>query len=377
VNGTSWDTTTANWTNAANGTITVYQEHNNGITIAGDTVNFDNTLTNDFVNPQPTNVNLTAVFHPFPVTVNSTLAYSIAGAGGLAGSSGNTGIPYLTKNNTGSLTLLTSNSFTGGVSILGGQVVITNDFSLGATNGLVALNGGSLQINNGTTNTFRPFTLTGASTIGVASNAIARYGGVFSGTGGLTKTNYGTLTLAGANTYAGNTFVNLGTLVVDSGGSVSIPNGIYSSIGQVGNDIGTLTLMGTGSFKDGNDFNLGDIGNSAGTLNIQDTATLTVNSLYVGSANAASSATIGTVNQIGGTVTQTNTTAGDFTIGGRNAATTGAIGTYNLSSGTVNASSAVRVGVTEAEPSTSRAARLMPSLVVSTLNVWVDSAPTT
>ena len=299
-----------------------------------------------------TNVNLTGLFHAFPVTVNSTLPYSFAGPGGLVGSSGTTGIPYLTKTNTGSLTLLTSNTFIGGISILNGQVVITNDYSLGTNSGLVTIAGsptvgvllGSLQINGSTTNTTpRPIILTSNAVIGVGNNFSARLSGVISGSGTLVKHDLGTLTLGGTNTYAGDTFVNAGTLVVDTGGLVT--SGNYSSIGQLAGDNGTMLLKGTGSFKtSGNDFNVGDIDSAVGTLYVQDTATLTVANLFVASGNDAGSTAMGTVNQSGGTVTQTNTAVGEFVIGGRNAATALPVGVYNLSNGVLNAGSSVRVG---------------------------------
>ena len=70
VSGNIWDTTTVNWTNLAGG-LTFFRQ--------GDGVTFDDTLTNDFVNPQPTNVNLTAAFSVYPIPgmiVNSTLPYT-------------------------------------------------------------------------------------------------------------------------------------------------------------------------------------------------------------------------------------------------------------------------------------------------------------
>ena len=130
----------------------------------GDAVQFDDTLTNDFVNPQPTNINLTGTFYPYPVTVDSTLPYSFTGVGGI------TGPTYLLKTNSGSLTLLTSNSFTGGLSINGGSVIITNDFSLGANASVVTLNGGTLQVNGNTTNNVRAFSVPATCSIGVATN---------------------------------------------------------------------------------------------------------------------------------------------------------------------------------------------------------------
>src|SRR5204862_267684 len=66
----------------------------------------------------------------------------------------------------------------------------------------------------------------------------------------------------------------------------------FSSIGQNGTDVGTLTMQGNGTITSAGDFNVGDVGSSQGTLNIQDSATLTINNganfgFFVGSANGS------------------------------------------------------------------------------------------
>ena len=175
VNGTSWDLITANWSNTVAGGITVFRQYTNGSVIAGDSVVLDDSLTNDFVNPQPTNITLNTTFFAFPVFVNSTLPYSIAGTGGI------TGVTSLVKSNSGSLTLLMSNSFTGGVFINdAGSLIITNDSALGASSDAVTLNGSTLQINGGVTNR-RAISMPVTATIGVATNVTASLGGVISG----------------------------------------------------------------------------------------------------------------------------------------------------------------------------------------------------
>lgn len=337
VNGTSWDLTTANWTNTIAGGITLFQQYTNGSVIAGDAVTFDDSLTNDLVNPQPTNITLNSTFYAFPVVVNSTLPYSIAGAGGIAG------VTSLVKSNSGSLTLLTSNSFTGGVFINdSGSIIITNDSALGAGSGAVTLSGGTLQINGGVTNS-RAFPMPVASTIGVAANATARLGGVISGAGAsFNKSDNGTLILAARETFTGDLFIHGGSVIIDSGGSIT--NGSYEDVGQNSTDAATLTLRGTGSLSTTSDFNLGDLDSSIGTLNVTNTATLTVNALFIGSANAGGSTASGTVNQSGGTVTEISAAVGAFAIGGRTSAS--GVGVYNMSGGILTANSGIRVGGT-------------------------------
>jgi autotransporter-associated beta strand protein len=357
VNGTSWDTTTANWTNAFNATITVYQEYAGGT--SGDIVTFDDTLVSG--NPRPTNINLTAVFHPFPVTANSTLPYMIAGAGGLAGSSGNTGIPYLTKNNTGSFTLLTSNSFTGGVAINAGTLVITNDFALGANASVVTLNGGTLQVNANTTNSVRIFTVPAASAIDVASNVVAQFGGAITGAGGLAKTDSGTLVLTGTNSITGALTVNQGTLT-------TLGTNVLSAVPIVGNAAGlngVLNISG-GSFRANNNggsassssLTIGGVAGAAGDV-FMNSGTLTVNrQLTVGPTG------FGVFNQSGGA-----TTIGGFIACGG----TGGGGVFNQSGGTVamNGSSAtIGYGITSSYGLMNLSGTAVLNMIGSGNGVW-------
>src|SRR6185437_15504223 len=122
----------------------------------------------------------------------------------------------------------------------------------------------------------------------------------------------------GSNNFSGNLFVSLGAVTLDSG---TINSGNFSSIGHVGSDNGTLTLKGAATYITSSDFNAGDVGASVGTVNIQNSASVTANAIYVGSANSAGSTASGTVNQTGGAVTEQSTTAGTFSVGG-GAATT-------------------------------------------------------
>jgi autotransporter-associated beta strand protein len=239
---TNWNTTTVNWTNIADGTATVYQQYTNSTgVIIGDGVIFDDTLYNDGVNPQPTNINLTSTFYPYPVTVDSTLPYSFAGVGGI------TGPGYLIQTNTGSLTMLTSNSFTGGLSINGGSVIITNDSALGANASVVTLNGGALQVNGNTTNNARVFSVPATSSIGVINNVTARFGGAVTGPGGLTKIDNGTLVLAGANGITGNLLVRQGTL--NTAGANTLPAVV--TVGDTAGLNGVLNIL-AGTFRANN-----------------------------------------------------------------------------------------------------------------------------
>ncbi len=336
--GTNWDLTTVNWKTSL-GVDSLFRQYTNGSVVAGDAVTFDDTLTNDSVNPQPTNINMTATFFAFPVVVNSTLPYTIAGPGGI------TGITSLVKSNSGSLTLLTSNSFSGGVSINDtGSLIITNNSALGASSGAVTLNGGTLQINGTTTTSGRAISMPINSFINVGTNAIATLSGVISGAPNaiFNKDDAGALVLTAKENINSNVFIHNGTLVVDTGGSIT--NTSFHDVGQNNNDSAIMVLRGTGAFGTTSDFNVGDLDNSAGLLNISNSATLVANAFFVGSANASGSTASGVVNQTGGTVTEVSTAVGEFAIGGRTS-TTG-VGVYNMIGGTLTANAGVRVGGT-------------------------------
>lgn len=335
VNGTSWDLATANWSNIVSGSITVFQQYTNGSVVAGDAVTFDDTVTNDLVNPQPTNIVLNSRFYAFPVLANSTLPYSIAGAGGI------NGVTSLVKSNTGSLTLLTSNSYSGGTVVASGLLIITNDSALGASSGTVTLSGGQLEYQGNATNS-RAYPMPATSAIGVSANNTVRLNGVISGAGTLNKMDNGTLILAAPQTFAGDLFLHAGLTIVDSGGALT--NGSYWDVGQDTNDAATLTLRGTAALSTTSDFNLGDLGASAGVLNVSNSASLTMNAFFVGSANAGGSTASGIVNQYGGNVTEVSTAVGTFCIGGRTSVS--GLGVYNMIGGTLTANGGVRVGST-------------------------------
>jgi autotransporter-associated beta strand protein len=330
----NWDLTTANWSNRLTGGITIFQQYTNGSIIAGDGVLFDDTLANS---PAHTNVNLTGQFYAFPVVVNSTLPYFISGPGEILG------VTSLVKSNTGSLTLLTSNSFSGGVFINdNGALVITSDSALGASSGGVTLNGGTLQINGGVTNS-RPISMPTTSTIGVGAGATASLGGVINAAGSiLNKSDIGTLILTARENITSNVFLHGGITILDSGGSIT--NTAWDDVGQNGTDSATLTLRGTGSLSTTSDFNVGDLDSSAGIFNISNSATLTANAIYIGSANASGSTASGVVNQAGGTVNELSTAVGTFAIGGRTSGS--GVGVYNMIGGTLNAAAGIRVGGT-------------------------------
>ncbi|MCP4565836.1 MAG: autotransporter domain-containing protein [Bosea sp.] len=127
----------------------------------------------------------------------------------------------LTKLGAGTLTLTGTSSYTGGTSILGGTLSISSDANLGDASGGLTFDGGSLQV-TGSFASSRAVTLGSAGGgIDVVSGQSFSHSGTISGTGGLTKSGDGKLTLTGTSTYSGATTVSAGTLYINGSGAMS------------------------------------------------------------------------------------------------------------------------------------------------------------
>lgn len=302
-----WDmNTTVNW--LIGGAATTYNE----TVPPGDAVTFNDlgtglVLVSNLVSPASITLN------------NSAVNYSFEGAGGQINSA------RLTKTGTGAVTLSIPANISGNTVLSNGAV------NVGANQTWANVAGDSLVTSSA-----------GTPAITLNNSLNTAFAGSFAGSLAVTKTGEGQLTLPGSNSITGNLFVKAGGVTLDSG---YLGLTTYASIGQIGSDIGAFTMKGTATIASTHDFNVGDVGSSMGTLNIQDNASLTVSSFYVGSANAAGSTASGTVNQTGGTVNQTSTATGVFTIGGRAETTSvGGVGIYNMSGGVLNAATAIRLG---------------------------------
>lgn len=310
TNGVSpnfWDlNTTTNW--LIGGLPTVYLE----TVPPGDAVTFNDSGSGTVL--------LSNTISPASVTItNSSVAYIFQGIGQITSPGG------LTKVGAAAVTMNVPGTFSGSTVISNGAL------SIGANQTF-----GSLSGNSAVTASI------GAPSLTVNENLNTTFSGNISGLSTFTKNGAAEITLTGSNSFSGNVLVKAGSLTLNSG-FISANN--FCSIGQNNADSGTLTLKGTANFNDSNDFNVGDVGTSVGTLNVQDTASLTMSSFFIGSANAAGSTASGTVNQTGGTVTQTATGAGTFCVGGRVEATSvGGTGVYNLIGGTLTAGGGFRVG---------------------------------
>lgn len=323
-----WDiNTTLNWNTGT----AKYLEYTTTITL-GDPVTFDDTLFNDFVSPPATNVNLTTVLQPFLVTVDSTLPYSFSGPGQLGG------IGSLVKSNTGSLTIGTSNFYSGGTLLGGGTIAVTDSANLGATSGRLTMAGGTLQVNASLADK-RPITFLADSTVRAASGTTATLGGTFSGGGRLIVDDVGTVSVTnnenmGFHVYNGN-------LVFE--GSAKITNlNTFSSIG-LGNapsQNGKLTIRGNATLTINQDLNLGDINDGHGEMYVQDNAIVRTRQLWVGK-NATCT---GAIYQSGGTVTNYLTDGSDLRLGGNDANGGATFGGYYLSGGRLDLQKNFQIG---------------------------------
>jgi autotransporter-associated beta strand protein len=99
---------------------------------------------------------------------------------------------------------------------------------------------------------------------GVSGGDLAVSGPIYAATtGGIIKTNSGTLALSGANTYVGSTLIKAGTLILSSGGSIAKSSAITLSPGAVFDITAASLTLNTNQV-------LGGFGSVIGTLNDTD-----------------------------------------------------------------------------------------------------------
>ena len=196
-----WDTSTLNWTNA--GVAVAYNDV--------DSVTFDDLA-------QTGTVNLSAPRAPAGLTVNNNvLNYTFTGAGKISGT------VVLTKNGNATLTLAESggDSFSGGIAINGGKVILDNTNSA-ISGGVTIASGTVLQIGNNDGGGALPSgPLDNEGTLIVNRSTPILIGAAIPGAGGLTKTGSGTLSLSANNGFSGPTIVGGGTLALTNAGAIA------------------------------------------------------------------------------------------------------------------------------------------------------------
>lgn len=175
----------------------------------------------------------------------------------------------VTKGDLGTLILTGDNSYSGGTTIAAGTLQVSGDKNLGAANTGIAFNGGTLKYGDAF-DTARQVTLeSGGGTFDTNGFNVSLLTDV-EGSGQLTKTGKGTLTLTLDTAYTGGTHVVEGVLQLGNGGEIGsvqgdvVADGVLdvkrcneyalsgniSGIGQLHQTgSGTTTLEGTNTYK--------------------------------------------------------------------------------------------------------------------------------
>ena len=236
-----WDVeTTSNWATTSNNSSSMYYD--------GDQVRFTDAGSG---NPL---VSLNGYIIPNSVEFDATIDYTLDGAG-------ITGISSLWKKNSGTVTLINDNTYTGATTI----------------------NAGTLQIGNGNTSgSLGTTAITNNATLAFNRSDAFTVGQSIAGSGQVVKRGTGTMTISGANTFSGPLVVETGTLMIGNAGALGTrDNGITVSPGASVNLNNVTTPAGETLTVSGNGV-AGQAVTGAGAL--QGTLALTGNST-IGNAN--------------------------------------------------------------------------------------------
>lgn len=166
-------------------------------------------IFNDLGSKSPA-VNLSAVVQPASLLVSNnsgTYTFSSAGGGSISGGTG------LVKNGAGALVLTeTGDSFTGGIVVSNGSLMIDNDSS-GVSGGMAIAATASVQLGNADSLGVLPAgQITNNGTLTFNHPDDITVANVISGSGGLVKTNTDTVTLSAVNSFTGGAIITDGTL---------------------------------------------------------------------------------------------------------------------------------------------------------------------
>ncbi|MGN6556046.1 MAG: autotransporter-associated beta strand repeat-containing protein, partial [Verrucomicrobiota bacterium] len=233
--GNQWDlATTTNWLNGATPDSFV----------TGDSVRFDSVGAG---NPS---VSLNETMLIGGMVVDATSDYTVTGSGGIGGGGG------IVKSNTGKLSLLTDNTYTGKTILNGGVLEVDrlaetgkpNPLGMSSANptNLVLYGNSTLRLTGlSTVYTDRGVTFSnGVCTVEVANGStdLSLYGSLV-GDGTLRKSGSGTMNISGSNSFTGGTIISGGTLNVTKQSSLGSSTGTltFTNGGTLGGTPGTFT----------------------------------------------------------------------------------------------------------------------------------------
>jgi autotransporter-associated beta strand protein len=236
--GPNWDSSTVSW--LSSGSPVTF--------LPGDSVLFSDAGAN------PT-VNLAApLLLPIATVVsNNAEQYTFTGGGQLTG-------PFsVTKLNSGVLTILNTNSYTGPTLIRGGVLEVTNINPSGINSAIGAASSApaNLVVSNGTFRYSGPSAILdhGIMTLGSGGldvtnvNTFLTNNGLVTGSGTFVKTGAGTLVVAGDNSYVGGTVISNGEIYLAANNANNF-NGTVSAFGATNTPVtfqganGILSLYG-------------------------------------------------------------------------------------------------------------------------------------
>ncbi len=222
---------------------------------------------------------------PGPATFDVQSGATLAFDGVISGDAG------LTKTEAGMMVLAAANTYGGATTILDGTLGLDGGVLPAST--AVEIGGGATLDLGGSSQTIASLAdaapgatvgeqvLLGGGTLTVGDDTSTTFSGVISGSGGLTKTGSGTLTLANSETYTGTTTISAGTLqlgdglanngslagdildnatlVVADSGAVTLPGIISGSGSLVQQGPGVLSLTGTNTYSGGTQVTAGTV----------------------------------------------------------------------------------------------------------------------
>jgi autotransporter-associated beta strand protein len=185
------------------------------------------------------------------VALSSGVRATLDSAGNALTASGNISgagsVGVTNSTGSGSVTLSGSNSYAGGTMLNGGALVLARSNALGS--GTLTINAGTVKqsVANALAN---PIQVNASSaTLDLGAYALSRTSNL-SGSGSLSITNSGGLTVAGSNSYSGTIAVNSGNLTVSTNGNLGNATVVMNAAGPIVYNYGVMggvTVLNNGN----------------------------------------------------------------------------------------------------------------------------------